>query len=124
MRTGATFKAYTAARSDTSAVCRFYIPAVNGDSHFYSASAAECAEVQKKFPSFVLEALAVMYIALPDLATGACAAGLVPVYRVWNGRSDSNHRYTTDTATRDAMVARGGIAEGYGPNAVIMCAPG
>jgi hypothetical protein len=47
----------------------------------------------------------------------------VPVYRVWNGRVDSNHRYTIDIAVRDAMVAAGGIAEGYGPNAVIMCAP-
>ena len=35
-------------------------------------------------------------IALPDLATGECPAGLVKVYRLWNNRADSNHRYTTD----------------------------
>jgi hypothetical protein len=44
----------------------------------------------------------------------------VPVYRVWNQRFDSNHRYTTSTAIRDQMVARGGVAEGYGPNAVAL----
>ena len=46
-----------------------------------------------------------------------------PVYRVWNRRPDTNHRYTTDPAVRDAMVAAGGVAEGYGPDAVAMCAP-
>jgi len=41
-----------------------------------------------------------MYIALPDLATGECPAGLVKVYRLWNARADSKHRYTTDPAVR------------------------
>jgi len=59
---------------------------------------------------------------LPDPATGACPSGDVPVYRVWNQRFDSNHRYTTSTAIRDQMIARGGVAEGYGPNAVALCA--
>jgi len=45
----------------------------------------------------------------------------VPVYRVWNARTDSNHRYTTSIATRDQMVARGYIAEGYGPDNVTLC---
>ena len=63
-----------------------------------------------------------MYIALPDLATGECPAGLVQVYRLWNNRADSNHRYTTDPAVKAAMVAQGYVAEGYGPDATIMCA--
>jgi hypothetical protein len=121
-RTGSAFRAYVSQQSETSPVCRFYLPAGNGDSHFYSASPAECSEVQRKFPTFVLESPAVMYMRLPAVGTGECAAGLVTVYRVWNARVDSNHRYTTDIAVRDAMVAAGGIAEGYGPNAVIMCA--
>jgi hypothetical protein len=121
-RTGNTFKAYAAMQTGASPVCRFYLPVTVGDSHFYSASPSECADVQRKFPSFVLESSAVMYLALPNATTGACDAGTVPVYRVWNNRIDSNHRYTTDIAVRDAMVAAGGIAEGYGPNAVIMCA--
>lgn len=57
---------------------------------------------------------------LPDATTGACPAGDVPIYRVWNNRVDSNHRYTTTIALRDQMVARRYIAEGYGPNAVTL----
>jgi hypothetical protein len=69
----------------------------------------------------------VFYIALPVTAgatAGTCPAGTIPVYRVFDNRVDANHRYTVDRATRDMMVARGYIAEGYGNDAVIMCAPG
>jgi len=45
------------------------------------------------------------------------------VYRVYTIRADANHRYTTDRATRDAMVAKGWIAEGDGADTVAMCAP-
>ncbi|MEO8107462.1 MAG: hypothetical protein ABI886_09795 [Betaproteobacteria bacterium] len=62
------------------------------------------------------------YIALPDATTGNCAPGTIPVYRVWNGRTDSNHRYTTSKALRDQMLAKGYVAEGYGPDLAIMCA--
>ena len=65
-----------------------------------------------------------MSVASPEPATGACGSASVPVYRVWNGRADTNHRYLTDRAIRDTMVARGWIAEGYGADAVAMCAPG
>jgi hypothetical protein len=47
----------------------------------------------------------------------------MPVYRTWNQRADSNHRYTAVREIRDGMVARGYVAEGYGPDAVAMCAP-
>ena len=120
-RTGATFKAYASPAAGANPVCRFYLPIGHGDSHFYSASPAECALAAALFPHFVYESPNVMYIGLPDTATGACAAGTLPVYRVWNGKPETNHRYTTDIAVRDRMVAKGWIAEGYGPNAVIMC---
>jgi hypothetical protein len=42
---------------------------------------------------------------------------------LWNQRADSNHRYTTSTATKVQMLAQGYVAEGYGPDAVGMCAP-
>jgi hypothetical protein len=122
VRTGGTFRAYAAAQPGASAVCRYYLPPENGDSHFYSASASECADVRQKFPSFVLESGAVMHIALPNVATGACPAGSAPIYRIWNQRADSNHRYTTSAALRNQMVALGGLAEGYGSDATIMCA--
>ena len=122
VRTGRTFNAFAAAAPGTSPVCRFYLPPANGDSHFYSASPAECAEVAEKFPSFAYESPEVMHIALPDLVTGECPTGLMKVYRLWNNRADSNHRYTTDPGIKAAMVAQGFVAEGYGPDATIMCA--
>jgi hypothetical protein len=123
-RTGLTFKAYANPAGNASPVCRFYIPPAYGDSHFFSASPAECVQTAAKFPFLILESSTAMYIDLPDAVTGACPAGDVPVYRVWDNRTDSNHRYTTSLAIRAQMVARGGIAEGYGPDAVIMCAAG
>lgn len=123
VRTGWVFPAYGQPTGNASPVCRFYIPPAVGDSHFYSASPAECAQTAARFPSFIEESPSVMYIDLPDPTTGACPASDIPVYRVWDNRVDSNHRYTTDPAVRAAMVAKGWIAEGYGPNQVIMCAP-
>jgi hypothetical protein len=63
-----------------------------------------------------------MYVMLPD-ATGACAAGMQRVYRVWSNRSDSNHRFSTDASLIASMVAAGWLQEGPGPNLGIMCAP-
>ena len=62
------------------------------------------------------------YIALPDTASGMCPNGTIPVYRLWNGRADSNHCYTSDPTVKAQMIAKGYVAEGYGPNAVGMCA--
>jgi uncharacterized delta-60 repeat protein len=126
IRTGYTFKAYPAPTIGASPVCRFYLPPPFGDSHFYSASPTECAQVMQKFPGFIFESPNAMYVALPDLTTGACAAGTIPIYRLWDQRIDSNHRYTTDRAVRDQMLRLGWVLEGYGPVApdlVIMCAP-
>jgi hypothetical protein len=128
-RTGFVFEASASAGVGSNPVCRFYIPPVHGDSHFFSASPDECNAVLTKigndpnFSGYVEETPAEFYIALPNLATGACAAGTSPVYGLWKGRADSNHRYTADRATRDAMVARGYIPEGYGPDGVAMCTP-
>ncbi len=110
-----------------SAVCRFYgNPGVGLDSHFYSASSAECAAVEANFPNaWLLESPDVFQVYLPDTATGACPAGSIAIYRAWNGRVDSNHRYTTSAALQQAMIAQGYVAEGYGPSAmpVAMCSP-
>ena len=43
------------------------------------------------------------------------------MYRLWNQRADSNHRYTADPATKALMLAKGYASEGYGPNGVAMC---
>lgn len=60
-------------------------------------------------------------VALPYSVTGARPKNTVPVYRIDNNRGDTNPRYTTDLATRAAMVARGHKAGGYGPTGVGMC---
>jgi len=122
VRTGLTFKAYDGPAPGTSPVCRFYLPPQFGDSHFYSASPAECSDVRSKFPGFDYESAAVMYVGLPDPATGACAAGMVPVFRTWDDRVDTNHRYTTDPGIRAQMLAKGYVPEGYGPDGIAMCA--
>ena len=121
-RTGHGFGAYSAPRAGASPVCRFYLPPPQ-NSHFYSASLAECAAVARQFPTFVAESPNVFNVALPDMATGACPAATKPVYRLYNNRFDTNHRYTTDPAIKSQMVARGYIAEGYGADAVAMCSP-
>ncbi|HEX5862884.1 MAG TPA: hypothetical protein VF014_01205, partial [Casimicrobiaceae bacterium] len=121
-RTGQSFGAYAQATGITSRACRFYIPAAYGDSHYFSASPEECAAVQVKFPVFTYETQNAFYIDLPDVNTGACPAGTAPVYRLWNNRADTNHRYTTSVTIRSQMLAKGYIAEGYGPDQVSMCA--
>jgi hypothetical protein len=75
-----------------------------------------------KFPVLDEESTSVFYIALPDLNTGVCPTGTAPVYRLYNNRADTNHRFTTSLQIRSQMIAKGYIPEGYGPNAVAMCA--
>ena len=121
-RTGLIFHAFPSATAGASPVCRFYIPPALGDSHFFSASSSECAATKARFPQFFDESDNVMWIALPNTTTGACPTGTIPVYRLWNQRIDSNHRYVADPAVRAQMIARGYLPEGYG-DGVAMCAP-
>jgi hypothetical protein len=130
VRTGQSFKVLANPTSGgVNPVCRFSIPAAHGDSHFFSASPAECASIAQlaatdpNYSGYILESPAVFFVALPDTATGACPSATVPVYRLWNQRTDSNHRYTTSIAIKAQMIAQGYAAEGYGLDAVSMCTP-
>jgi len=126
-RTGQAFPAYVAYQSDRRGrrVDRYYAAAPTINSHFLTGLFAESLALE--YPPLVdiwrIEVFGAFEIALPDASTGECPLTTIPVYRTWNNRPDSNHRYTTDRATRDFMVARGHIAEGFGPDAVVMCAP-
>jgi hypothetical protein len=128
-RTGQYFNAFAVLAPGTRPVCRFYIPPQHGDSHLFSASVDECDAVRYKsmtdpnYSGYVDEAADAFYIGLPDLDSGTCPAGAVEVYRLWNQRAASNHRYTTSWSIRSQMLALGYVAEGYGPDAVSMCAP-
>jgi len=120
-RTGYSFHTYTSSQGGTSAVCRYYLPPVYGDSHFFGRGAAECNATGAAHPAFVLEDPQFMQMILPT--AGTCPAGTIPIYRVFSNRPDANHRYMTDRAVRDAMVAKGWLAEGDGTDLVVMCAP-
>ena len=135
-RTGESFKAYAKGSNTADSidpVCRFYSPPIieidvgyvfsGADSHFFSADPGECLAVFRKFETtWLLESDNVFQINLPDQGTGACPTGTIPVYRLWNQRADSNHRYTTSAATKAQMIAMGYASEGYGPDGVVMCA--
>lgn len=124
-RTGFRFLVYDNPAAGTSPVCRFYRAPAYGDSHFYSASPAECAATATAHPiDWIYESPNVFYVQLPDTATGACPAGTRPVYRFFRSAT-TNHRYTTEIAVRNELAATPGYtAEGYGPGPYypIMCA--
>ena len=129
-RTGLRFLAYTDpafAPVGAQPVCRYYVAPAYGDSHFYSASPAECAEVGRRFAAqWVFESATVFYILLPNTTTGACPAGSRGVYRFMNNANGLHHRYTAEVDVRDSIITDGGwTQEGYGtpPNAPVMCTP-
>lgn len=122
VRTGLYYKAFAVSQPGYSPICRFWLPAP-ANSHFYSANPNECGIVQQIIPNAVLENTAVMHLALPNPVSGVCPAGTIPVYRVWNHRADTNHRYTTDINVRNQMVAKGYVAEGSGADVVALCSP-
>ena len=121
MRTGQSFRVYTSASANTSPVCRFYIPPEKGNSHFYGRGSAECAATAQSNPTFVNEDPQFFHAILPR--AGTCPAGTRELYRVFSNRADANHRYMIDRTLRDFMQTLGWLAEGDGPNLVVMCMP-
>jgi hypothetical protein len=127
-RTGMSFNVVDAEANTSgmaSAVCRYYgSPAHGLDTHFYSGSPEQCAAVPRLWPNqWVLESSNVFQVYMPDASTGACATGMLPIYRAWNQRSDTNHRYTMDVRVQAMMMNGGFVAEGYGNPPVAMCTP-
>ncbi|MFI4952335.1 MAG: hypothetical protein ACHP7M_04260, partial [Burkholderiales bacterium] len=129
VRTGQVFHAYAAEsvlQADMSPVCRFYRrPEAGQHSHFFSAYIDECVAVASWLSSeWLLESANVFVVSLPVARDGSCAPGNVPVYRLYNNDPVSvDHRYTTSAAIQSQMMAAGWVAEGFGPDAVAMCAP-
>ena len=122
-RTGYSFWVFPASASlpaGTSPVCRFYgKPQAGLDSHFYSAAADECAALRARPDAWIEESPALFYAYLPD-ATGACPPNSSPIYRFFDGKPDSDHRYLMYFV---GIAAPGWIAEGYGTPPVSMCVP-
>lgn len=123
-RTGYTFKVETAAAGGYSPVCRFFSTSfAPKSSHFYTPFAAECNTV-KQNANWQFEAIA--FFVQESATDGSCPVGKTKVYRLYNnGLSGApNHRYTTSTAVRSAMIAQGWIPEGLGAEGVVFCAEG
>jgi CubicO group peptidase (beta-lactamase class C family) len=93
-------------------MCRWFFPQVS--SHFYSPKEAECKLLGWVYPE--RDDKGGVYesqdhaIKKPD-AAGVCTDGLKSLYRGFNGAT-SNHRYTTNAATRAAFAANGFTDEG------------
>jgi hypothetical protein len=128
-RTGLSFETFPsgdARLAGSAPVCRFLgNPARGLTSHFYSAFTEECTVVKTRWPEeWRLETDELFRVHLVNPVTGLCPAGTRAVHRLWNGRADTNHRYTTERSVVDTMVARGYVAEGSGnPLApVVFCA--
>ena len=126
-RTGESFLVHSAGSYDAAPVkpvCRYYgLPSAGLDSHFYSADPAECYRVNRDYGTeWYAENGNVFQVILPDPMHGDCPGGSVQVFRLFNGRRDANHRYTTKPAIVAQMLALGWRREGYGPHAATMCA--
>jgi len=124
-RTGQSFKAFVPGSSQGrgTPVCRFLGTAgAVVDAHLFTIDAAECTSFNSppRSNNWVRETASAFEMSLPYSVTGACAKDTIPVYRVG---SATNPRYTTDLATRNAMLANGAKAGGFGPVGIGMCAP-
>lgn len=125
-RTGRSFAVFAAGKAGGVGipVCRFYgSPDAGLDSHFYTANAEECAALPGKFGgAWKLETTNAFEVRAPD-AKAACPAGFIPIYRLWNRRADSNHRFTTEIAVVLEMQNKGWTVESAVGAGASMCSP-
>ncbi len=125
-RTGLSFNGYvnTTAPATSVAICRFFNSTfAPKSSHFYAPHGLGCEATSAGFPDWKLEDDRLFNSMLPD-TNGACPAGTIPVYRLYNGGMGGapNHRFVTSLAERQNMINRGFVAEGNGIG-IGMCVP-
>lgn len=126
-RTGFSFNAYAnvGAPAGSVAICRFFNDHfASKSSHFHAAHQFGCEETIAKFPDWTLEDDKIFNTMVPDATTGACPAGTIPLYRMFNNGMGGapNHRFVTSLAERQNMIDQGSVAEGAGIG-VGMCVP-
>lgn len=121
-RTGESFAVLPVGTFGARDVCRYFsVGFAPRSSHFYSPFPEECALLASG-TTWIEEGI--VHAIWPAREQGACNAQEVPLFRLYNaGKGGApNHRYTTSSSTRTAMVAQGWIAEGIGQG-VIGCVP-
>ena len=123
VRTGRTFGAWLPVdQVGATPVCRFVGPV----EHFFTPQGFECdllkrieADTPAGQPAWHYEGIAFSETASAD---GTCPPNLQPIYRAYNGPADRgegpSHRYTTDLALYNELLAKGWLGEG-----VHFCAP-
>ena len=126
-RTGFSFNAYAKAGAPAAsvAICRLFNDHfAPKSSHFYAPHEFGCELTLTLFPDWRLENDDLFNTLLPD-AAGACPAGTIAVYRMYNNGMGGapNHRFVTSLAERQKMLDQGFVAEGAGIG-VGMCVPG
>jgi len=126
-RTGYAFNVWSVPEAERLPVCRFWSGQsfAPKSSHFYTPYAGECAKV-KADPVWQFEGNA-FALRLPEAGLGfvTCPSDTRPLYRAYNrGMSGApNHRYTTDRAVLDEMIAQGWTMEGDASTQVFACVP-
>jgi hypothetical protein len=121
VRTGQSFLAYRPGQGVGQPVQRWYgLPSAGLDTHFFTMNVPDITFLYTHPSAWERESTDAFDLDFHGAFD--CAPGEVPVYRLWNQRVDSNHRYTTDPAIKAQMIAKGYVAEGYGPDAIMMCA--
>ena len=134
-RTGKSFSVFASTVPGSAPINRFYFDQIARNktrgSHFYTLLSTDVAALIAANPGNTQGAGKAFnegvdsFAYLPTFANGkgvSCAAGTVPVYRMFRGNArfpdDPNHRFTTDKAGFDQFVASGWDDEG-----IAMCAP-
>jgi len=96
---------------------------IGPNSHFYTADVHECTSLKRAFdarvPSWKFESDDFSILRAGD---NGCPSNTTSIYRAYNNGFargvDSNHRFATDVAIYQSMIAAGWTGEG-----VVMCAP-
>lgn len=127
-RTGKSFKVYTTQQSGTLGLNRYYFDQIavknTRGSHFYTVVQAEKDALVSLNPTNVqtprlpfnegVDSYA--FTPLVEGVGGSCAAGQIPVFRIFRGTArfpdNGNHRFTTDTTVYNNFVALGWDGEG------------
>ena len=127
-RTGKVFNTYIAQEPGTLGISRYYFDqiAVNKSrgSHFYTLTQSEKDALvplnpgNNRTPGLPFNEGIDSYAFMPLIEGigGSCAAGLMPVYRMFRGQirfpDNPNHRFTTDLSIYNSFVALGWDGEG------------